>query len=179
MKSKQKANKERMFFQRGTSIIEALVLIFVFSVAILSFYSVFSVGVRYILSSKNKILAVSLANQEMEKLRNLPYDEVGLKNGTPLGEIDQVKNVAVGDKTFLVRTFIDFRDDPDDGTKNGVPLDTASDDYKLVKIEVSWGGETEGEKVYLTSRFVPVGVETTVGGGAFFINSIDYAGNPV
>ena len=100
-----------MFFLRGTSIIEALVLIFVFSVAILSFYSVFTVGVRYILSSKNKILAVSLANQEMEKLRNLPYDKLGLKNGTPLGDIDQEKNVAVGDKTFLVRTFILFDDE--------------------------------------------------------------------
>ncbi|NLC30888.1 MAG: hypothetical protein GX765_02430, partial [Candidatus Moranbacteria bacterium] len=67
-----------MFFLKGTSIIEALVLIFVFSVAVLSFYSVFAVGAKYILNSKNKILAISLANQEMEKLRNLPYDQVAL-----------------------------------------------------------------------------------------------------
>ena len=179
MKSKQKANKERMFFLRGTSIIEALVLIFVFSVAVLSFYSVFAVGAKYILNSKNKILAISLANQEMEKLRNLPYDQVALKYGVPAGPIDQYKDVTVGDKTFRVETYIQFDDDPEDGTYNGIPLDNVSNDYKIVKVWVLWGERTEKEKVALTSRFVPPGVETNAGGGTFSINSIDYAGNPV
>lgn len=179
MKSKQKANKESMFFLKGTSIIEALVLIFVFSVAVLSFYSVFAVGAKYILNSKNKILAISLANQEMEKLRNLPYDQVALKYGVPAGPIDQYKDVTVGDKTFRVETYIQFDDDPEDGTYNGIPLDNVSNDYKIVKVWVLWGERTEKEKVALTSRFVPPGVETNAGGGTFSINSIDYAGNPV
>ncbi len=167
-------------FNKGVSIIEAIVLIFVFSVTTLSFYSVFAVGSKYILNSKNKIIAVSLVNERMEMLRNLAYDDVAIIGGIPAGSvINQNENVTVGDKTFRVFTDISYRDDPDDGIFGGSPNDNVSNDYKIVEVTVYWGGESLGERATLSSRFVPPGVETGVGGGTFSINSIDYAGNPV
>lgn len=181
MKLKQKKqNKNKAVVNlKGVSIIEALILVFIFSVVTLSFYSVFAVGSKYILNSKNKIIATSLANEEMEKLRNLAYDDVALQGGIPSGSIDPDKNVAVGDKSFHVVTDIRYYDDPDDGVFGGSPNDNVPNDYKIVDVFVYWGGETESEKSALSSRFVPPGVENSVGGGTFSINAIDYAGNPV
>lgn len=176
---KQKKIKEGKFFKKGVSIIEAVVLIFVFSVATLSFYSVFSVGAKYILNSKNKILATALANEEMEKLRNLPYDDVALDGGIPSGSIDPDKEVTIDEKTFHVTTDIRLYDDPTDGIFGGSPNDNVPNDYKMVEVFVLWGGESDGERAVLSSRFVPPGVENSIGGGTFSINAIDYAGNPV
>jgi len=178
----KKRNKNKTGFlscRKGTSIIEALVLIFVFSVAVLAFYSVFAIGTKYILSSKNKILAVSIANGEMEKLRNLPYADVALAGGIPSGSIDPDKTVSVEGKSFHVVTDIKFYDDPDDGVFGGSPSDTVPNDYKIAEIFVYWGQETDGERAYLSSRFVPRGIESSVGGGTLSINSIDLGGNPV
>ncbi|EKE21194.1 MAG: hypothetical protein ACD_7C00312G0011 [uncultured bacterium] len=179
MKIKQIVKNKIKYYPKGVSIIEALVLIFIFSVVTMSFYSVFAVGTKYILNSKNKIIAISLANERMEMLRNLAYDNVAVVGGIPNGLIDPDENVAVGDKTFHVITDITYKDDPDDGVALGSPLDNVPTDYKTAKIIVKWGEETEGERATLVSRFVPPGVETSVGGGTFSINSIDYAGNPV
>lgn len=181
MKQKQKKEikNNSEFFKKGVSIIEALILVFIFSVVTLSFYSVFAVGSKYILNSKNKIIATSLANEEMEKLRNLPYDDVALQGGIPSGSIDPDKNVEIGGKSFHIVTDIRFYDDPDDGVFSGSPLDNVPNDYKVVEVFVYWGGESDGEKTTLSSRFVPPGVENSVGGGTFSINAIDYAGNPV
>lgn len=179
MKIKKILKNKIKYSPRGVSLIEALILIFIFSVVTMSFYSVFAVGTKYILNSKNKIIATSLANERMEMLRNLAYDNVATIAGIPNGPIDPDETVTVGDKTFRVTTDIKYYDDPDDGIFGGVPHDNVPNDYKLAKVIVYWGQESEEERATLSSRFVPPGVENVVGGGTFSINSIDYAGNPV
>jgi len=178
MKLKIKKEIKNKYFKKGITIIETLIALFIFSIITLSFYSVFSVGSKYILSSKNKIIAIALANERMEFLRNLPYDQVAIVGGVPSGSIDPDEHVSVEGKTFRVITDVYYYDDPDDGIAFGSPDDNVPNDYKLAKIIVSWG-ETESEKATLSSRFVPPGVEANVGGGTFSINAIDYAGNPV
>lgn len=179
MKLGQKKENKNKYFKKGITIIETLIALFIFSVITLSFYSVFTVGSKYILSSKNKIIAIALANERMEFLRNLPYDQVAIVGGLPNGSIDPEENVSVEGKTFRVITDVRYYDDPDDGIFGGSPNDSVSNDYKIAKIMVLWGQETESEKATLSSRFVPPGVENSVGGGTFSINAIDYAGNPV
>lgn len=179
MKIKQTIKNKSNNIYKGVSVIEALVLIFVFSVATISFYSVFAAGSKYILNSKNRIIAVSLANERMEMLRNLAYDDVAIVGGFPNGSIDPDENITVGDKTFHVTTDVRYEDDPMDGIADGSPDDNVPNDYKFAEIIVKWGQETVSERVVLSSRFVPPGVENSVGGGTFSINSIDSAGNPV
>lgn len=174
----KKINKNKKF-RKGVSLIEALVAVFVFSVVTVSFYSVFSVGTKYILSSKNKIIAIALANERMELLRNLPYDSVALVGGIPSGPIDPDEIITVEGRSFHVLTNIFFYDDIDDGYFNGTPNDVVPNDYKFAKVTVAWGQESASEKATLSSRFVPPGVESSVNGGTFSINAIDYAGNPV
>ena len=165
--------------KKGASLIEALVLLFVFSVAVLSFYAVFSLSVRYVMQSKNRTVAISLANEKMEMLRNLSYDDVAISGGIPNGNIDPDESVTIGNVGFHITTDIKYYDDPDDGTLGGSPNDTISTDYKIALITVAWGGESEDEQISLSSRFVPPGVETNVGGGTLSLNAIDFSGTPV
>jgi len=174
-KTKLKNNGNR----RGATLIEALVLLFVFSVATLSFYSVFSLGIRYITQSKDRTIAISLANEKMELLRNLSYDNVAIVGGIPNGSIDPDETVTVGDKSFHITTDIKYYDDSDDGTLAGSPTDAVPNDYKIAVINVAWGGESDNEKISLSTRFVPPGIESSAGGGALSLNAIDFSGMPV
>lgn len=189
MKTKKIMENKIKFFRKGVSIIEALVLVFVFSVVALSFYSVFSAGSKYIINSKNKIIAVSLTNERMEMLRNLAYGNVGTIGGLVNGPIDPDEEVVLEGKTFRIFTDVKYVDDPDDGIFGGSPNDSVPNDYKIVEVMAYWGEENDpgnildavkrGEGAMLSSRFVPPGIEVSVGGGTFSINSIDYVGNPV
>ncbi|RMD60565.1 hypothetical protein D6833_09475, partial [Candidatus Parcubacteria bacterium] len=76
--------------------------------------------------------AVSVLNNEIETIRNLPYESVGTVGGVPSGILAQEKQVTVGDVTFTVTTTVRNIDDPFDGTLGGTPNDTAPADYKLV-----------------------------------------------
>ena len=156
----------------GFTLIEALVLLFIFSLITITFYQVISVGTRYIIFSKNSLIAISLANEKMEIARNLQYDYVGIQGGACAGNIPQDEELIENGKTFHVHTLATYVDDPFDGTLGGSPNDTAFKDYKIVKVTVSWnnGGADEGS-VFLLSRFVPPGLEAaTSGEGILSIN---------
>ncbi|EKE11203.1 MAG: hypothetical protein ACD_15C00125G0006 [uncultured bacterium] len=159
-------------FNKGFTIIEALTVLFVFAVITMTFYSVFTLGINYIFESKNRLAAVSLANERMEIMRNLKYEDVGTMNGVPGGLIPSEENIHSGGKTYNVKTFIQYMDDPFDGIS---PSDL---DYKRAKVTISWiGPKGKKSSVSLVSRFVPPGVEQNVaGGGVLSINVINSQG---
>lgn len=165
--------------KKGSTLIEALVLVAVFSIAGLAFYSMINVGVSYIINSKERMVAISLANERMEMARNLDYDDVAIQGGIPSGLIDPDEEITVGEKSFRILTDVKYYDDPDDGLLGGDPNDAVSNDYKFVSITVSWGEESDNEEVYLSSTFVPPGIESSAGGGALSLNAIDFSGFPV
>ncbi|MFZ2975771.1 MAG: carboxypeptidase regulatory-like domain-containing protein [Candidatus Moraniibacteriota bacterium] len=156
----------------GFTLIEALVLLFIFSLITITFYQVISVGTRYIIFSKNRLGAIALANEKMEIARNLPYDSVGIQNGACAGNIPQDEDVAENGRNYHVHTLAAYVDDSFDGTLGGSPNDTAYKDYKIVKVTVSWGGGgIDAGSVFLLSRFVPPGLEAaTSGDGILSIN---------
>ncbi len=159
-------------FHSAFTLIEALIVLFIFSVVTMTFYSVFTLGVKFILESKNKLGAVSLANERMEIIRNLNYDNVGIVGGIPSGTLPAEEDVYASKKTYHVKTFVKYVDDPFDGVS---PIDL---DYKLVKVTVSWlGAMGKTSSVVLVTRFVPPGVEQNVaGGGALSINIMNSKG---
>ena len=156
----------------GFTLIEALVLLFIFSIITITFYQVISVGTRYIIFSKNRLGAIALANEKMEIARNLKYDDVGIQNGACEGNIPQDEDLVLNGRNYHVHTLAAYVDDPFDGTLGGSPNDTAYKDYKIVKITVSWGGSgADAGSIFLLSRFVPPGLEAaTLGDGILSIN---------
>jgi len=159
--------------KHGFTFIESLVLLFIFSITAVTFYSVFSLGTKHIIEAKNRLAAVSLANQKMEIIRNLNYNSIGTLGGIPNGSIDPDEYETVNTRNFHILTDIKYCDDPFDGIQGETPNDTIPNDYKIAKITVKWGEETDSQQVYLVATFAPPGIETSAGGGTLRINIID------
>jgi hypothetical protein len=158
--------KKDIKLKKAFTLIEAVTVLFIFSVIVLTFYSVTTLGINYIRESKSRLGAVSLANEKMEILRNLDYNSVGIVGGIPSGTIPAIEDVSAEGRTYRVKTFVKYVDDPFDGIS---PTDL---DFKVAKITVSWmGPKGKTSSVSLTGRFVPPGMEQNVsGGGVLSVN---------
>ena len=160
---KKYPNKRKAF-----SLIEILIVVFIMSVAFLAFYTVSTIGTKYIIESKNRLAAVALANEKMEIARNLAYDSIGTVGGMVEGYIPQDENVTANGRSYHVRTAVTYIQDPLDGM---FPADLDWEDYKVVKITISWtdsSGQTQ--EVSSLSRFIPPGLEGPSNGAPWAIN---------
>lgn len=171
---------------RGFTLIESLVLLFIFAVVSMVFMQVYMVGSRIILDSKNRLGAVALANQKMEIIRSIEYEDIGTKTwngsmwvyGIPGGNLLQEEDVSINTRQYHVSTFVQYVDDAFDGKSGGSPNDTIPTDYKRVRVQVSWGS-TASERVVLFGNFTPNGLETAIAGGTLAINVLRANGTPV
>ncbi len=173
----------------GFTLIEALALLFIFAVITMTFYSVFTLGTAQIIEAKNRLGAIAVANEKMEIIRNLDYDAVGTKvlntdgsysYGIPAGDILEDESITVNTRTFFVHTFIQYVDDALDGKASGTtPIDVIPNDYKRVRVEVSWGDGSVARRVSLVTTVVPKGMEVSSGGGTLSINVIDNSGSGI
>jgi hypothetical protein len=161
--------KKQTINKSGFMLIEALTVLFIFSLITVTFYSVYSVGLRYIQDAKNRLGALSVANERMEIVRNLKYDNIGTVGGTISGNIPQDQDISENTKHYHIHTQVSYVDDPFDGIGYA---DTAwFEDFKKVIITVSWTGAQGTEEVELVSRFVPPGKEVPhVGDGILSVN---------
>ncbi len=165
----------KLFSNKGFTIIEALVVLSIFSIILVTFYSTFTLGTQYIIDAKNRLGAISLANQKMEIIRNLPYDDIGTVGGAPSGVLDADYFENVNAVNYHIKTDISYIDDVFDSTIDGT--DNVPTDYKTARITILWGEESSVQQMYLLSDFVPPGVETNAGGGTLRINVIDTPAN--
>jgi prepilin-type N-terminal cleavage/methylation domain-containing protein len=161
--------------QRGTTLIEVLVgtaiIGLVFSFAI----TAFMLSADKLTRSKIRILAAALANEQMEIIRNLPFDQVGTQGGSPSGNLPQNQQIVRSNITFSVAIIVDWVDDPFDGQ---IPADTTPTDYKKVEVVISWANSGSAN-VKLTSNFSPKGVEAAANTGSILISVFDASGLPV
>lgn len=157
-------------YQKGFTIIESLVFLFIFSVITVTFYSAWGLGTKHIIESKNRMGATALASEKMEIIRNLQYGDIGVQSGIPNGNILADEDVVENGRSYHVKTFVQFIDDAFDGT---YPDDSVPNDYKRAKVTVDWGGVGE---VSLVSRFVPPGLEVDDGKGILSINVMNNEG---
>ncbi|HAV11105.1 MAG TPA: hypothetical protein DCX32_00955 [Candidatus Moranbacteria bacterium] len=161
--------------KRGFTIIEALVLLFIFMVIVTTFYRFFASGTYLVLEAKKKLIAVNIANERIEFIRSLPYGEVGTVSGVPLGDIDSLETVTRGNYGFEVLTSIVYHNDEYDGTGT----DSEPNDYKKIAVSVKWGEGAQSQTVSLSSIVAPFGEEVAIAGGILNVSVIDIAGAPV
>ncbi|MCA9366049.1 carboxypeptidase regulatory-like domain-containing protein [Candidatus Kaiserbacteria bacterium] len=158
--------------QRGLSLIELIVA----SAVITLVFGTLFVSVQYMLeligTSKAKAGATALAVEELEYIRSLPYNDVGTVSGVPSGAIEPNSTTTLNNITYAQRVLIEYVDDEADGF-GGSDENAILADYKRVKVEISWQGRDGTESVSLVSNIVPVGIETTDGGGTIKVNVFD------
>ncbi|MBU1179084.1 carboxypeptidase-like regulatory domain-containing protein [Patescibacteria group bacterium] len=163
---------------KGISLVEALVGIALMLVVFVSFVGFLNAGIKIVGVSSAKVGAVALANEQMEKIRNLPYAEVGTVGGIPSGNVPQNISSVLNGINYTIRTLIQYVDDPADGEgaedENGITAD-----YKRVKVEVGWEGKNFTNPLVFVSDVMPKGMETNAGDGTLKINVFDAAISPV
>jgi len=170
----------------GFTLIEAMVVVFIVVVTAVTFYSVFTLGVKHIVDSKNRLGATALANEKMEIIKNLDYENIGTKKevspgsyvyGIPVGDILEEETIIRNNREYYVHTLVQYVDDLYDGMEDGSPDDDIPTDYKRVRIEVAWSPEAETNKsISLTGTFIPSGIEKAEEGGTLSVNVINNEG---
>lgn len=100
---------------KGFTLIEALITSFVIGTVTVGIFGLFVLTLRTSNESERRIVAVALANEKMELVRNLPYQNVGTAGGVPSGNIPQSESILRNGVTYAVLTDIRYIDDPYDG----------------------------------------------------------------
>ncbi len=161
----------------GFSYLEIIIGIAVLSIIAHAFFTLINATYYFIGLSRAQSTARALANQQMETIRNLPYDDVGTVGGIPSGPIEQNDQKTINNQTYSIQTTVIYVDDPFDGT---APADLLPSDYKRVRIKTTWSGPFATEDgITLLTNIVPRGVESIIGGGTLAILVFDSTGQPV
>ncbi|PIT93244.1 MAG: hypothetical protein COU06_00915 [Candidatus Harrisonbacteria bacterium CG10_big_fil_rev_8_21_14_0_10_38_8] len=164
---------------QGFTLIEVLITVAIFAIFTLGIYFTYANVIEVIGKSRNRTLGSEVLNREIEIIRNLPYEGVGIIGGFPAGDLTQSKQVNFEGNIFEVETFVRNVDDPFDGTVDGDPVDLAPADYKLVEFYVdclTCGGFVP---LTFTTWIAPRHLETSTENGSLFINVFDASGVPV
>ncbi|KKP85096.1 MAG: hypothetical protein UR86_C0012G0001, partial [Parcubacteria group bacterium GW2011_GWD2_35_7] len=162
--------------KRGFTLVETLVGTAVFVLVSLSAYKAFGALMDAVSASQAKIAATSVANEKFEIIRNLPYENVGIPNSIPTGEIPRNQSITRDGYSFDILTTIRNIDDPFDGTIGGTPSDSSPADYKLADLDIT----CSNCKIFPPLKFItlvaPHSLETVSSNGALFIRVFDSDG---
>jgi len=164
--------------QRGQFYIGILISVGVIGVLSAALFAVVQISYELVIYSRARITARHLAQENIELIRNLPYEDIGTTGGIPSGSLEQTTQVKRNGLMYIVNTDIIYVDDPFDGL---APSDTLANDYKKVRVDVSWEGLASSKKnpITLITDIAPKGIETTTGGGTLSILVFDANGIPV
>jgi len=179
MTSEIKKQKTKINNKLGFTLIEILVSLFVLSVVSVSLYSAYNFFFQVMSEKKNRVEALAIANEKMEIVRNMAYNDIGTVGGIPTGTIPQSEVVVRNKTNFTVQIQVAYIDDPFDGTLGGTPDDLLPTDYKRIRVAVSWVNRFNTPTVNLISDIAPRDIETTVSGGTLAITVFDANGAAV
>ncbi|KKU12348.1 MAG: hypothetical protein UX19_C0002G0055 [Candidatus Woesebacteria bacterium GW2011_GWA1_45_8] len=163
---------------KGQVFIELLIAMAVMAILGLTLFRLATISYELISFSRARIAARHLAQEKIEFIRNLPYDEVGTSGGIPSGGLAQSENIVRNGLSYTVRVAVVYIDDPFDGV---VPDDLLPTDYKRVRVDVSWQGIASSSinPVTMISDISPKGIETAAGGGTLSVLVFDANATPL
>ncbi len=163
-------------FSLGFTLVETLVGASIFVLLALSGYRAFGVLMDAVSASQAKIAGTTLANEKFEIMRNLPFTDVGIVGGLPVGKIQRTENIIRDNFSFVIQTTIRSVDDAFDGTIGGSPTDTSPADYKLVDLDITCPTCKIFSPLSFTTLIAPHALETASTNGALFIRVFDSSG---
>lgn len=166
----------RMHGRRGASLIDLLIALAILSLLFGGIYLVYFSILDSTANVELRTEATAVLNQEIEVVRNLPYDKVGTVGGVPSGVIFPTKNVQWGNQIFTVTTTVRNIDDPFDGTLGGVPSDTSPADFKLVSFDIGCVNCQRSVPLSFTTHVAPKNLESVSSTGSLFVNVFDAGG---
>lgn len=163
----------------GFTLTEALVSTAVFLIIAVSVYTSYVGLLNVVGAARVKIAATNLANEQFEIIRNMPYTNVGLIAGVPVGTLSRFQTLVRDGITFQATTSIQNQDDSFDGTVSGTPSDLSPADYKLVEVEIGCLSCKNFNPLVFTARVAPKNLEAASANGSLFVQVLDANGNAV
>nr|MBP9695294.1 carboxypeptidase regulatory-like domain-containing protein [Candidatus Magasanikbacteria bacterium] len=134
---------------------------------------------KSVYDSRLRILENGILNEQIEIIRNLPYDQVGILHGSPAGALARTVTTTRNNIPFTITRTIRNIDDPYDGTIGGTPNDIAPADYKMVQVEIMCDQCQQKRPISMETRVGPRALEGDPTHGALFIQVFDAAAVPV
>lgn len=107
--------------RHGYSVIETLVVIFIFGILAAGIIGLAVLGSRAAVENERRIVALALANEQVERIRSLPFEQVDY---APAGGIQQQQQLERNEQTYTLETLI--------------TADAANAVTKQIEITVSW-----------------------------------------
>lgn len=168
----------RTSYIRGLSLVDVIVGIALLLIIFMALFGMFRVSIALTAAAKARAGATALATEQMEYIRSVTYENTGTVGGIPAGVIEPSVERILNGRTYTIRTFIQYIDDPADGL-DGADENGVITDYKKIKVEASYPIGERTDNVSLVSNRSPRGIETVEGGGTLRINVIDSLGESV
>jgi len=174
-----------MLKTKGFTLIDVLVGSALMIIVFGGIFGAYRLGLKVVSQSKARIVAVTIANQKIEEIRNLSYKQVGTQQGEVSGSILDQVTTTVNNIEYTIITTVAYIDDCFDGTleekaecpeKAGQDLEPS--DYKRVTVRVSWSGIFSDE-VVLTTDVSSKKSEAPEGCGILSISIFDASGQEV
>lgn len=141
----------------GFTLVEVMIDAFVITLVFGALSASFILVLQTVNAGKVRSAASTLANEQMETLRNLPYDSLSTANGPilPQGTIPDTQTITRSGVSYVLTTRIIIIDNPFDGC--AIPLgggqyqctdggtsttqDLVPVDYKRISLEVAQSGK--------------------------------------
>lgn len=161
-------------------------------------FTLFSALVNSTIVARRQAVALTLATNQMEYLKSLPYDSLAVQGGSIYATtlLPATKNQTLNGVTYTITTSIGYADDAYDGcgsypttalkqtycknypAPSGAPsLDTNAGDYKILHVVVT---DKTGKRLSTLDTQVTARVaESASTTGGFFLTVIDGSGNPI
>ncbi len=166
-------------FRTGFTLIEVIIAIGVFVIIAVPIYFAYSNIFNALQKNQARSSAITLLQNQIETIRNMPYSNVGVEGGYPTGRLLANQNINYQGHAFNLKITVRNIDDPFDGTVGGNPNDTAPADYKLVELTIVCLDCPNAVPLILTTVVSPKDLETATNNGSIFINVFDANGIPV
>ena len=184
--------------EAGFSLVELVITLTIFMIVALSFLGLFTSLVHSTVIAKRQAVALTLATNQVEYLKSLPYDSLAVQGGSIYAQnpLPATSSKTINGVTYTTTTSIGYVDDAFDGCgsypnqtlkqkycrnyppPNGAPAtDTNPADYKIIHVSV-----TDSSNNALASVDTEVSArvaETASTTGALFVSVIDDSGTPV
>ena len=183
--------------QSGATLVELMVTMFVFLLVAFGFLGLFTALLHSAVIAKRQGVGLTLATNQMEYLKSLPYDGLAVSGGSIIATsyIPATKSQTINGYVYKTTTAINYVDDAYDGCANypsqalkvqycrgfnsntTSTVDTNPADYKIVDVTVSdpTGVRLANTDTEISSRVA----ETASTTGAMFITVVDNTGAPV
>ena len=184
--------------EAGFTLVELTVALVVISILMIGLFSLFNSVIRSIIIARRQSVALTLATDQLEYLRSLPYDSLAVQGGSIYATslLPATKTQTVNGVSYTTTTSIGYVDDaydgcavyPDTATKqkycrnypppSGAPTtDTNPADYKIAHVVTKdkTGMQLAAVDTEITARVA----ETASTTGALFVTVVDGSGAPI